>query len=85
MEAAKAMLHDQKLPMFLWGEATKTIVYIQNRTPHQVLGDKTHEEAFTGMKPKVGHFRLFGYPVYSHVPNEKRTKLEASRKKGTFV
>ena len=25
-EIVKAMLHDQDLPKFLWGEATKTIV-----------------------------------------------------------
>ena len=24
------MLHDQKLPKFLWGEATNTTVYVQN-------------------------------------------------------
>jgi hypothetical protein len=49
------------------------------------LRDKTPEEAFTGMKPKVIHLRIFGCPVYIHVPKEKRTKLEPSGKKGTFV
>jgi transposase InsO family protein len=29
--AAKAMIHDQDLPMFLWEEACNTTVYIQNR------------------------------------------------------
>jgi hypothetical protein len=29
--------------------------------------------------------RIFGSPVYIHVPKEKRNKLEPSRKKGTFV
>jgi hypothetical protein len=29
--------------------------------------------------------RIFGYPVYIHVPVEKRTKLEPSGKKGIFV
>jgi hypothetical protein len=49
------------------------------------LGDKTPEEAFTGVKPKIGHFRIFGCPVYIHVPVEKRTKLEPSGEKGIFV
>ena len=35
MEATRAMLHDQDLPMHLWAEATRTVVYVQNRTPHQ--------------------------------------------------
>jgi hypothetical protein len=38
------------------------------------LGDKTPKEAFTGVKPKVGHLRIFGCPVYIHEPEEKRTK-----------
>jgi hypothetical protein len=37
------------------------------------------------VKPEVGHFRIFGCPVYIHVPKEKRTKLDPSGRKGTFV
>jgi hypothetical protein len=45
----------------------------------------TPEEAFTGVKPKVGHFKIFGCLVYIHVPKEKRTKLDPSSRKSTFV
>ena len=44
--AAKAMLHDQGLPLFLWAEACNTDVYLQNRSPHRALGHMTSEEAF---------------------------------------
>jgi len=84
-EAAKAMMFDQDLPNSLWVEATGTAVYIQNRCPHAILEDKTPEEAFSGKKPEVGHLRVFGCPVYIHVPKEKRTKMEPSGKKGIFV
>eukprot|EP01018_Ginkgo_biloba_P023326 Gb_30542 [translate_table: standard] len=83
--AARAMLHNQGLPFFLWAEACNTIVYIQNRSPHMVLGSKTPEEAFTGKKLEVGHFQIFGCLTYSHVPSEKRTKLEPTAEKGIFV
>jgi hypothetical protein len=83
--AAKAMLHDQGLPLFLWVEAWNTLVYMQNRNPHRVLGDKTPEEAFSGKKPEVRHFRIFGCLTYSHVPSEKRTKLNPTAEKGVFV
>ena len=43
------------------------------------------EEVFFGKKPKVNHLRIFGYPVYIHIPKEKRTKLDPSGKKGIFV
>ena len=45
----------------------------------------TPEEAFIGEKPEIGHLRIFGCPVYIHVPRERRTKLEPSGKKGVFV
>eukprot|EP00253_Pinus_taeda_P001456 PITA_01456 len=79
------MLHDQGLLMFLWGEAANTAVYVQNRCPHQPLDFKTLEEVFTGEKPNVSHFRIFVCPVYFHVLKEKRNKLDAFGKKGTFV
>jgi hypothetical protein len=85
IEVARAMLHDQDLPMMLWAEACNTAVYVQNKSPHRILEDKTPEEAFTGVRPEIGHLRIFGCPVYIHVPKEKRTKLEPSGKKGVFV
>ena len=36
-------------------------------------------------KPEVSHLRIFGCPVYIHIPKEKRTKLDPSGKKGIFV
>ena len=79
------MIHDPDLPRFLWEEAYNTIVYIQNKCPHRVLGDETPEKAFIGVKQKVSHFHIFGCPVYIHMPVEKRTKLEPSSRKGLFV
>ena len=46
MEAARAMLHVQDLPMHLWEKAARTTVYVQNRTPHRVLENKTPEEVY---------------------------------------
>jgi hypothetical protein len=52
---------------------------------HKSLRNMTLEEAFTEVKPEVGHFRIFGCLVYIHVHKEKRTKLDPSCRKGTFV
>ena len=43
--ADKAMLFDQGLPLFLWVEAYRTAMYIQNRCPHTALGRKTLERS----------------------------------------
>jgi hypothetical protein len=79
------MIHDQNLAMILWVEASMTTVYVQNRSPHKIMKNMTPKEAFFGVKLEVGHFRIFGCPIYIHVPKEKRTKLDPSGRKGTFV
>ena len=48
-------------------------------------GCKTPEEMFTGKVPEIGYFRIFGCVTYSHVPFEKRTKLESTGERGIFV
>jgi hypothetical protein len=54
-------------------------------SPHRALGNMTPEEAYTRQKPQVGHFRIFGCITFSHVPKERRTKLEPTAEKGIFV
>ena len=81
----RVMLHDQDLLMHLWAEAARTTMYVQNYTPHRVLKNKTLEEVFFGKKPKVSHLRIFGYPMYIHIPKKKRTKLDHLGKKRIFV
>jgi hypothetical protein len=84
-ETVKALLKDQDLSMFLWGEVAMTAIYVQNRSPHRILKDMTPEEAFSGKKPNVENLRIFGCPVYSHIPKDKKNKLELSGKNGIFV
>jgi hypothetical protein len=81
-EATKVMMFDQDLPNSLWAEATSIAVYSQNMCPHAILKDKTPEEVFLGIKPEVGHLRIFGCLVYIHVPKEKRTKWNPQARKG---
>jgi hypothetical protein len=45
----------------------------------------TPEEAFLGKKHNVENLGIFGCQVYSHIPKDKRNKLEPSGKKGIFV
>jgi hypothetical protein len=78
IETTKEMIHDQSLPMIMWAEACMTVVYVQNRSPHQILKNITLEEAFIGVKPEIGHFKIFGCPIYFHVPKENRSKLDPS-------
>jgi hypothetical protein len=48
------------------------------------LKNITPGEAFTGVKPKIEHFRIFGCPMYFHVPKEKKSKLDPLERKDTM-
>jgi hypothetical protein len=56
-----------------------------NRTPTTVVHGMTLEEKFTGKKPDVSHFRVFGCIAYVHVPDEKRSKLDPKAEKCIFI
>ncbi|KAL6334162.1 hypothetical protein AAG906_006731 [Vitis piasezkii] len=45
----------------------------------------TPEEAWSGRKPTVDHFRIFGCIAYAHIPNEKMRKLENKGEKCIFL
>ena len=40
---------------------------------------------FSGENPEVSYLKIFGCPVYIHIPKEKRTKIDPLGKKGLFV
>jgi hypothetical protein len=83
--ATRSMLHDQALPLYLWVEVSDAVVYLQNRSPHRVLGKKIPEEAFIGRRLDVEHIQIFGCLTYSHVPSDKRTKLDPIAQQGILV
>ncbi|MCO5570114.1 hypothetical protein L7F22_023830 [Adiantum nelumboides] len=56
-----------------------------NRTPTAAVHDMTSEETFTGKKPFVSHFKVFGCIAYVHVPDELKTKLDPKAKKCVFI
>lgn len=45
----------------------------------------TPEEAFSGKKPNVALFRIFGSSVYYHVTKDAWKKLEPTTELGIFV
>ena len=81
---ARAMLHDQGLPLHLWEEACNTVVFVQNYCPHWILGMSTPEEDFTSKKPDVSYFKIFGSSVYVHVSKDSMKNLEPTAEIGIF-
>jgi hypothetical protein len=57
----------------------------EHRSPHREVGSMNPKEDFSGKKPEVGNFQIFWCITYSHVPFEKRTKLEPTTEREIFV
>ena len=63
------------LPPKFWSEAIKYASYIQKRVPHNYLDGITPFEGWSGHKPDVTHFRIFGSKAWARIPIEKRKDL----------
>lgn len=62
--------------MTFWPEAINWAVHILNQGPTFTVQDKTPEKAWSGAKPSVEYFKIFGCVSHVHVPDAKRTKLD---------
>ncbi len=69
------MILAQGLELEFWGKMVNTTMYIKNRCLTKALDSKTLQKTWSGRKPDVSHLKVFG--TFTHVPDEKRTKLES--------
>ena len=79
------MMEDKTLPPNFWAEAIKCESYIQNRVPHKLLYGMTPFESWSGYKPYVTHFRIFGSKTWARIPTEKRKALQPQIQECLFV
>ena len=88
VESARSMLSHSNMPNEFWAEAVNTVVYLRNRSPITYLDRIAPYESLFNTKPAVTNLRVFGCVSavsYVHVPDNKRTKLDAKSKKVIFV
>jgi hypothetical protein len=67
MEMARSMLAAKIL-----SNDVETAVYIMNKCLKKSVKNKVPQEAWTSMKHKVVHLKVFGCVAYAHVPDEMR-------------
>ena len=72
----RIMISKKKLPKTFWPKVVNWTVHILNRSPKMAVKNKTLEETWSGVKPLVEHFRVFGCISHVHVLDNKRTKLD---------
>ena len=85
MQCVRSMLDDAGLSKQYWALAVQAAIYIKNRTPTRSVVKMTPYEAWTGRKPSLGHFRVFGCLAFVHIPEERRKKLDYRAVPGIFV
>ena len=84
-EIGRCMLHAKNLHCKFWAEAMFCETYILDRNPTKALKDITPEEAWSGRKPDLHHFQIFGSIAYVHTPKQKQHKLDAKSSPYIFV
>ena len=63
-ELARTMLSESSLPNYFWADAVSTACYVMNRVLIRPILKKTPHELFNGMKPNIGHLKVFGCKCY---------------------
>jgi len=76
MNMVRSMISAKKFPKSFWPEAVNWTVHVLNRSPTLPVKNKTPEEAWSGVKPSVEHFKVFGCIAHVHVHDSNRTKLD---------
>ncbi|UYV69226.1 hypothetical protein LAZ67_6002891 [Cordylochernes scorpioides] len=76
LDITRSCLHSADLPQRFWAEAVNTAAYIRNKCYNSALGDKVPDELWSSRKPSVRHLKAFGCLAYSHIPTERRKKLD---------
>lgn len=84
MDKARCLLTDANLPNKFWAEAVNTASYLLNRSPSKSI-KSTPEEVWSGKKPNLSHVKVFGCKAYTHIPTQKRKKLDPRATPSIFV
>jgi hypothetical protein len=71
----RSMLSYFTLPIYLWMEALKTIIYILNRVPSKSVSKMLYK-LWTGHKPSLNYLRVWGCSAEAKIFNPNTDKLE---------
>ena len=81
---ACTLLYGSGLPAEYWSVALLHLVYLHNRLVHSTT-KKTHFEGLFGVKPDIGHLKLFGSWVCVKQSGKRRAKLDCHDLKDIFL
>ncbi|KAI3715717.1 hypothetical protein L6452_22703 [Arctium lappa] len=85
VEAARTMLSQSELPLFLWAEAISTACHTQNRSMIHRRFQKTPYALINNRTPTIKYFHVFGCTCYVLNDRENLNKFSAKADEGIFV
>ena len=75
MDMVRSMLGNSQLPLFLWSEALKIVVYVLNRVTSRVV-PMTPFELWNGWKPSLNHLHIWDCSAEVRIYNSNMKKLD---------
>ncbi|KAI3770757.1 hypothetical protein L6452_01900 [Arctium lappa] len=85
VEAARTMLTQSKLPLFLWAEAVATACFTQNRSIVNKRFGKTPYEIINNRIPNINFFHVFGCRCFVLNDREDLGKFNPKADEGVFI
>ncbi|KAI3770671.1 hypothetical protein L6452_01812 [Arctium lappa] len=85
VEAARTMLSQSDLPLFLWVEAISTACYTQNRSMIHRRFNKTPYALINNRTPTIKYFHIFGCKCFVLNDRESLNKFTAKADEGIFI
>ncbi|KAI3681195.1 hypothetical protein L6452_35980 [Arctium lappa] len=85
VEAARTMLSQSDLPLFLWAEAVSTACYTQNRSMVHRRFKKTPYALINNRTPTIKYFHIFGCKCFVLNDRENINKFSAKADEGIFI
>ncbi|KAH9657984.1 hypothetical protein KPL70_023305 [Citrus sinensis] len=84
LDMVRCMLSNATLPDFLWGEALRIAAYILNQIPSKSM-PKTPYELWSGKRPSLHHFHVWGCRAEVRPYNPQSRKLDPKTISGHFI
>ena len=84
MEIVRSMINYSNVALSLWMYALKSVAYLFNKIPSKAV-PKTPYELWTGRKPSLRHFHIWGCSTKVRVYNPHEKKLDARTISGFFI
>ncbi|KAI3701957.1 hypothetical protein L6452_27476 [Arctium lappa] len=85
VEAARTMLSQSDLPLFLWAEAISTACYTQNRSMIHRRFKKTPYALINNRTPTIKYFHIFRCKCFVLNDRESLNKFSAKADEGIFI